>query len=55
MDIFASRDAIARQAFDAARARLGADGNPWPEGTEAHAIWQAEYDRLTADLDQAAA
>lgn len=55
MDIFASREAIARQAFEAARARLGVDGNPWPAGTDAHAAWQAEYDRLVGGIQAEAA
>jgi hypothetical protein len=57
-DIFASRDAIALHALEAARCGVwgnGAIGNPWPAGTDAHAAWQAEFDRLVVELQQVAA
>lgn len=55
MDIFASRETIVHQAFEAARSRLGADGNPWPAGTDARAVWQDEYDRLVGGIEAEAA
>ena len=53
MDIFASIDAIRAQAFEAVRA--GSDINPWPAGSDAHAAWQAEFDRLVGGMQAEAA
>lgn len=57
-DIFASRDAINEHALESARLLTlgkGAVANPWPAGTDAHATWQAEYDRLVGELQGAPA
>lgn len=58
MDIFASVSAIRAQAFEAARCRVFGNGsitNPWPAGSDAHATWQAEFDRLVSDMQAEAA
>jgi hypothetical protein len=58
MDIFASRVAIAAEAEQAAihchwaRERGGAvTSNPFPEGSDAHAVWKAHFDSKWTSLE----
>ncbi len=48
MERIVSRDLIAQQVRDAVR--TGAPHNPYPVDADAHAAWQADYDRLVAAL-----